>query len=79
MPSTDGETATEADTMGRAKDEALEMIKRLPDDVTFEDMIEALYFMQQVEVGLRDVEEGRILTHEEVEERLAKWQKSVGH
>ncbi len=50
--------------MTRKKDEILELIRRLPDDVTTADVMEELYFKEQVEKGLRDVAEGRVITHE---------------
>jgi len=64
--------------MGREKTEALELIRKLPDDVTTDAIMEELYFKQQVDKGLRDVAEGRVLTHQELKERLARWRKSAG-
>ena len=32
-----------------------------------------LYVVQKIEAGLRDAEEGRLLSQEEVERRIAKW------
>lgn len=64
--------------MAKAKAEALEMIKKLPDDVTTAVIMEELFFKQQVEKGLRDVTEGRVLTQEELKERIARWRKSAG-
>lgn len=56
--------------MDSAKDHAIEAIQQLPDDVSYEDIMERLLFIQKVELGLRDVQEGRIKSHEEVRERL---------
>ena len=64
--------------MAKAKAEALEMIKKLPDDVTTAVIMEELFFKQQVEKGLQDVAEGRVLTQEELKERIARWRKSAG-
>jgi predicted transcriptional regulator len=64
--------------MAKAKTEALELIKKLPDDVTTGAIMEELFFKQQVEKGLQDVAEGRILTQEELKERMARWRKSAG-
>ena len=57
-------------SMDSAKDHAIEAIQQLPDDVSYEDIMERLLFIQKVELGLRDVQEGRIKSHEEVRERL---------
>ena len=57
----------------------MDLIRRLPDDVTTADIMDELYFKQQVDQGLRDLAEGSVLTHQELRERLVKWRKSVGH
>ncbi len=64
--------------MAKAKAEAIEMIKQLPDDVTTSVIMEELFFKQQVEKGLQDVAEGRVLTQQELKERIARWRKSAG-
>ncbi|MDO9118090.1 MAG: hypothetical protein Q7U39_09045 [Nitrospira sp.] len=64
--------------MAKAKAEALELIKKLPDDVTTSGIMEELFFKQQVEKGLQDVADGRILTQAELKERMARWRKSAG-
>ena len=64
--------------MSQAKEEALELIHRLPDTVTTADILEELYFKEQVDRGLRDVVEGRIISHQELKERLAQWRRSAG-
>jgi len=64
--------------MAKAKAEALELIKKLPDDVTTGAIMEELFFKQQVEKGLQDVAEGRVLTHDELKDKIARWRKSAG-
>lgn len=64
--------------MSKAKTEALELMKNLPDDVSTGVIMEELFFKQQVEIGLQDVAEGRVLTHNELKERIARWRKSAG-
>ena len=58
-------------TMASEKDEILEFIRRLPDHVTTVDVLEELYFKQQVEKGLTDIAEGRVISHEELKQRIA--------
>ncbi|MDM8550509.1 hypothetical protein QUF72_10540 [Desulfobacterales bacterium HSG2] len=62
-----------------AKEESIRLIQQLPDESTLTDIIATLYFKQTVERGLEDIEEGRILPHEKVRERMAQWTKSLGH
>jgi len=64
--------------MANAKTEALEMVQNLPDDVTTGVIMEELFFRQQVEKGLQDVAEGRVVSHEELKERIARWRNSAG-
>lgn len=68
----------EEERVAKAKAEALELIKKLPDDVSTGGIMEELFFKQQVEKGLQDVAEGRVLTHDELKERMARWRKSAG-
>jgi predicted transcriptional regulator len=64
--------------MGKEKTEALELIRKLPDEVSTSVIMEELYFKQQIDKGLQDVTEGRVLTHKELKERMARWRKSAG-
>ena len=64
--------------MNHEKQAAIDLIQRLPDDTTTADIIDELYFKQQVDKGLRDVVEGRLISHTELKERIAKWRKSTG-
>lgn len=42
----------------------------LPDQATFDDAMYALYVRQKLEEGVRDLDEGRTYTQEEVEQQL---------
>jgi len=57
------------------KEDIIEMIKSLPNDVTMEDIMEAIYVRKKIEKGLKDSEEGRLYSHEEAKERLKRWLK----
>jgi len=64
--------------MTKTKKEAIKLIQELPDECTITDIIAELYFKQKVEQGLKDIEEGKTISHEVVRKRMAKWAKSVG-
>ncbi|MCF6156709.1 MAG: hypothetical protein E3K36_16065 [Candidatus Brocadia sp.] len=64
--------------MAKAKEEAIKLIQKLPDECTITDIMAELYFKQKVEQGSKDIEEGRTMTHAEVRKRMAKWVKSIG-
>ncbi len=55
-----------------------EILDHLPDDCSLEDVQYHLYVVQKVERGLADVEAGRTISHEEVEQELRrKWTQGV--
>ena len=56
-----------------AKDAVREILDQLPDDTSYEEIQYRIYVREKVERGLRDLEQGRVLTQEEVEQRMAKW------
>ncbi|HJU04039.1 MAG TPA: hypothetical protein VJ692_02730 [Nitrospiraceae bacterium] len=59
--------------MGTPKEEVRKLLDQIPDDSSFEDIQYHIYVREKIECGLKDVEEGRVLSHEEVERRMAKW------
>ena len=58
-----------------AKEVVLELVERLDEDVTFEDIIYELHALQKIERGLRDAEAGRTVSHDETKDRLGQWLK----
>jgi hypothetical protein len=58
----------------KTKDTVRDLLDKLPDDCTLEDVLYHLYVVQTVEQGLEDVEAGRTIPHEQVAERMRrKW------
>ena len=53
------------------RDQVLEVIKRLPAETSVEEAMERLYFLAEIETGLRQVEAGQVVSHEEAKRRLA--------
>ena len=61
----------------RTKDRVREILERLPDDCTIEDVLYHLYVVQAVERGRADGNAGRVVPQEDVLEELRRrW--SVG-
>ena len=52
------------------KQAASAVLQTLPDDVTWECLQYHLFVRQQIEIGLADAEEGRLLDTSEVRQRL---------
>ena len=60
--------------MSLAKDEAKRIIENLPEEATWDDIMYQLYVKEKVEKSLDDVEQGKLLSHDEVKKRLfSKW------
>jgi predicted transcriptional regulator len=59
--------------MPGVKQQVMQMIESLPEDVTVDDIIAELYFKLQVDAGLKELDEGKWIPHEEVEKRMSKW------
>ena len=58
----------------KAKEKVRDLLDRLPDDCSLEDILYHLYVVRAIERGSADAEAGRTISHEEVEERLRrKW------
>ena len=53
-----------------AKEEVIELIRRLPDNVTLPEIMEQLYVRHKVEPGLAQLDNGQGLTTEEARKRL---------
>ena len=55
------------------KEETIQLIEKMPDDCTVEDILYELYLKRKVDKGLQDIREGRVMEHEEVQQRTSKW------
>ena len=61
--------------MTNTKNTVRDLLDRLPEDCSLEDVLYHLYVIQQVERGVSDIEGGRTIPHDQVEEELRlKWQ-----
>ncbi|MFN0018556.1 MAG: hypothetical protein ACKVP0_09870 [Pirellulaceae bacterium] len=55
------------------KDDVIELIRRLPDNVTLPDIMEELYVRQKIERGLTQLDNGQRMTTDEAKQRLRRW------
>lgn len=55
------------------RDKAIETVKEFPQEFELEDLIERLVFVEKVEKGLQQVQEGKTISHEQVKEMTKKW------
>ncbi len=61
--------------MATAKDHIAEIVKRQPDDSSYDDIVRELAFDLMVQRGLKDSDEGRPISNEEMERRIKTWQR----
>jgi predicted transcriptional regulator len=59
------------------KEETIQLIERMPDDCTVEDILYELYLKQKVDKGLQDIREGRVVKHQEAKQRISRWSQEV--
>ncbi len=52
------------------KKEVEQLLKDLPDDADWDDLMYKIYVRQSIEQGLKDVEEGRVVSHEEIKKKF---------
>lgn len=55
------------------RDKALETIKDFPQEFDLEELIERLVFVEKVEKGLQQLEQGKTIPHDQVKEMTKKW------
>ena len=55
------------------KSEAIALIEKMPDGSTLDDIMEELYFKAQVDEGLRQLDNGGFISHDDVKQRISKW------
>jgi predicted transcriptional regulator len=54
------------------REKAIEMIQQLPPEASVEEMMEKLYFLSKVERGLRQIDAGQVVSHEEAKRRFGR-------
>jgi predicted transcriptional regulator len=59
--------------MASAKQVARDLLDRLPEDCSLDDIQYHLYVRRMIEEGRREVREGRFVTQEQIEQDLAQW------
>jgi len=58
-----------------AKERFIKIIQEQPDDMTAEEIINELAFNQMIQRGLKDVEAGRLIPHEQIVKEIQSWGK----
>ena len=59
--------------MKTGKEEVRELLEKLPEDASLEDIQYHIYVRQKIQRGLKAARSGKVIPQEEVEKRLARW------
>ena len=57
------------------KDKVRKTIDRLPENFTVDQIVEELVILDKIDEGLRDIEEGRVFSTDQVKQELKTWLK----
>lgn len=58
-----------------SKENVLKSIEALPDSFTIDQLIDQLLFIEKVQEGLKQSEEGKLVSNEDIKEMIEKWSK----
>ena len=61
--------------MQTIKDRVIESIKKLPDDVNYDDIMESIYVQQMISEGIGQLDKGEFISHEDVKKKFREWLK----
>jgi predicted transcriptional regulator len=64
--------------MDLLKDISIDTIRRMPDNSPIEDIMYELNFISKVLEGMKDADEGKVFTTDEVLRKVDSWVKSYG-
>ncbi|MCL2859701.1 MAG: hypothetical protein FWF46_03885 [Oscillospiraceae bacterium] len=59
--------------MNNVKTQILEAVNALPEDTTWEDAIYTLYIRKKIAMGLKAIEEGKVISHEDLRKEVETW------
>jgi hypothetical protein len=61
--------------MASIKEAVLETIKKLPDECTVDEIMYEIHLISQVFEGLKDAQSGKLISTEELLQRVKAWDK----
>jgi len=59
--------------MKTAKEEVRDLLEKLPDDASLDDIQYHIYVCQKIQKGLDAAERGEVISQQEAERRMARW------
>ena len=61
--------------MATPKEEITRLIQQQPDDSSYDEIVRELAFRVMIQRGLKDSDDGRTITNEEMRHRIRQWQR----
>ncbi|HEY2800896.1 MAG TPA: hypothetical protein VGI85_09895 [Chthoniobacterales bacterium] len=55
------------------KEQVLQAISRLPDDIDYRDVTDEIAFLAAIREAEEDIQSGRLVTNEEMKTRIGQW------
>ena len=59
--------------MSKAKEQIVRIVNELPDDSSYDEILQELAFERMVKMGLADSDAGRVIGNEEMGRRIRSW------
>ncbi len=57
------------------KAKVVKQLEKLPEEFTLDELVDRLILIQKIEKGLKDSEEGKVISEEELDSEIEKWFK----
>ena len=61
--------------MQSIKEKIHQILKNLPPEADCDDIMEAIFIRQKIDKGIKQLNNGESISHEEMKARMAKWLK----
>jgi hypothetical protein len=58
--------------MNQVKEEAKKLLDKLPDEISWDDIMYEMYVRNKIDRGLKAADEGKLVSHEDVKKRFSK-------
>jgi predicted transcriptional regulator len=55
------------------RDKTIETVKEFPQEFELEDLMERLVFIEKIEKGIQQADQGKVTSHEKLKELRKKW------
>lgn len=57
------------------KEKVIQSLQDLPEEFSLDDIVEKLILLEKIEIGLTQVNSGKVISHSDARKKLKKWLK----